>query len=151
MNYTDQEIIYAMFILKANCFFFDERISFLGGATDRQFFDHTYLHYMNHFDDPACEHTKEEFEGWVHAWTHHWFFNERDTFGMRSAWNVVCARCGSSSGLCKSEIDAIDSWNTRTPAIDKEKLVEWINNYQYDMMDLDNLVLKIELGEFDLC
>ena len=40
--------------------------------------------------------------------------------GGKPFFKVGCGRCGSSSGLCKSEADATDLWNNRMPMPESE-------------------------------
>lgn len=58
--WTDTDIIYAMFILKANCFFYEEHIQLANYQDDGQFCSAIFLQYMNAYDNPADRVTAEE-------------------------------------------------------------------------------------------
>jgi hypothetical protein len=54
-------------------------------------------------------------------------------------WQVFCGRCGSSSGSCKTEDEAIKLWNTRSQP--KYKRVDLETLYQLDIVWLSSVAL----------
>jgi hypothetical protein len=61
--------------------------------------------------------------------------------------------CSNKECPCRQNWFSLEQWNTRTPAIDKEKLVEWlrnVNNHNIGYYERSNMMAKIKSGEFDL-